>query len=166
VLFAADLRGIRPERILQDGTFVSQVLPSDHARRLIEGVAERRSELDEAIATHLAEGWTIARMPRVDRNLARLAAFEILDTDTPAEVAISEAVALAAELSTDASAGFLSGVLGALAKEVSRRSADTAQAGGPDGAAAINEELINEELINDELISETSTAETPSGEGP
>jgi N utilization substance protein B len=117
VLFAADLRGLDPAALLEAGDFTTQLPPPAYSRQLVIGVAEHRATLDATIAAHLAPGWTVPRMPRVDRCLARLAVFELTATDTPAEVAVSEAVALAAELSTDNSAGFLSGVLGAIIRD-------------------------------------------------
>ena len=71
--------------------------------------------LDRLIAAHLSAGWTLQRMPRVDRNLARIAAYELVHTDVSPQVAVAEGVALAQELSTDDSATFLNGVLRAVA---------------------------------------------------
>jgi len=114
VLFAADLREADPQAILADGGLTTQGPLPAYSRALIEGVASHRPALDAVIAAHLPQGWTVDRMPRVDRGLARLATYELLHTDTPAEVAISEAVALATELSTDDSPGFLNGLLSAI----------------------------------------------------
>jgi N utilization substance protein B len=129
-LFAADLREVSPEAVLADGNFTSQSPPPPYAVALVEGVARRQVELDAAVAACLSSGWTVARMPRVDRCLARLAAYEFLHAAVPADVAISEAAALAAELSTEASPGFLSGVLGALAKRRSEAAPATEPAAG------------------------------------
>ena len=82
---------------------------------IVEGVVAHAERIDELIASY-AEGWTIDRMPPVDRNLARIAVWELLyadDIDKP--VAISEAVALAESLSTDDSPRYLNGVLGRIA---------------------------------------------------
>jgi transcription antitermination protein NusB len=84
--------------------------------RLVEGVAGHLDRIDEVISSY-AEGWTLDRMPVVDRNLARIAVFELLyadDIDPP--VAITEAVELARSLSTDDSPRFLNGVLGRIAE--------------------------------------------------
>ena len=107
-----------------------------YAIDLVEGVIAHRAELDRLISG-LAEGWTLARMPAVDRNLLRLGAFELLyRADVPAGVAVSEAVELASKLSTDESATFVNGVLGGLmetatqrraAEEAQRRAADETQ---------------------------------------
>jgi len=83
--------------------------------RLVEGVAGHLDRIDEVISSY-AEGWTLDRMPVVDRNLLRIAVYEMLhrdDIDDP--VAISEAVELAGELSTDDSPRFVNGLLGRIA---------------------------------------------------
>ena len=113
VLFAADLRGIDPMAILAQGLITSQAELRDFSARLVEATTDHGDEIDALVAAHLKPGWSLARMPRVDRCLARLALAEILYEGTPLEVAVSEAVALAAELSTDESPRFLSGLLGA-----------------------------------------------------
>ena len=84
---------------------------NDNKRRLVNGVTTRKTEIDTLIADCLATGWTMERMPRVDRCLARIALWEMLDGTTSAEVALEQAVSLAQELSTDDSATFLNGVL-------------------------------------------------------
>jgi N utilization substance protein B len=82
--------------------------------RLVAGVAEHRDRIDELIATY-SVGWTLDRMPMVDRNVLRLGAYELLWNDeVPDGVAISEAVALATELSTDESPRFVNGLLSRL----------------------------------------------------
>lgn len=86
-----------------------------YAVEIVEGVGSHRDEIDELIRTY-ARGWTIDRMPAVDRAILRLASWEILhnpDIDTP--VAISEAQALARDFSTDESASYVSGVLSRIA---------------------------------------------------
>ena len=86
----------------------------------MEGVADHAARMDELIASY-AEGWTLDRMPPVDRNLARIAVYELLyrdDIDDP--VAITEAVELARTLSTDDSPRFLNGVLGRIAEYATR----------------------------------------------
>ena len=82
---------------------------------LVEGVVAHRDRIDQLLAEH-AEGWTVARMPAVDRNLLRIGVFELLwvdEIDDP--VAITEAVELARTLSTDDSPRFLNGVLSRIA---------------------------------------------------
>jgi N utilization substance protein B len=84
---------------------------------LVRGVAEHAVDLDQIIGEH-AEGWTVHRMAVVDRNLLRLACYEMLwRPDVPVAVAIDEAVAAAKELSTGDSGRFVNGVLGRIARE-------------------------------------------------
>ncbi|PIE97806.1 MAG: transcription antitermination factor NusB [Propionibacterium sp.] len=85
--------------------------------QLVKGVKDNFESIDARIAACLNAGWTLNRMPRVDRNLARIAIFEMDYTDTPAEVVIGEAVSLSSELSTDESPGFLNGVLSQAASQ-------------------------------------------------
>jgi N utilization substance protein B len=92
-----------------------------YAIDLVEGVIAHRPELDRLISS-VAEGWTLARMPAVDRNLLRLGAFELLyRADVPEGVAVSEAVELASKLSTGESATFVNGVLGGLMEQAAER---------------------------------------------
>ena len=86
----------------------------DFANELVVGVLSNQLEIDELLTT-LAQNWTLDRMPALDRAILRLAVFEIVHTSTPAEIAISEALALASELSTDDSPAFINGVLAAVA---------------------------------------------------
>ena len=91
-----------------------------YAVSLVEGVADHFDRIDELIASY-AEGWTLDRMPVVDRNLARIAVYELLYVDEIDDaVAITEAVELARQLSTDDSPRFLNGLLGRIA-EYTRR---------------------------------------------
>ncbi|HEY9350457.1 MAG TPA: transcription antitermination factor NusB, partial [Acidothermales bacterium] len=84
---------------------------SEYAIALVEGVVAHRERIDELLSTY-AVGWTLERMPAVDRNVLRIGAYEILyRDDVPDAVAISEAVGLAQELSTDDSAAFVNGLL-------------------------------------------------------
>ncbi|WP_024357105.1 transcription antitermination factor NusB [Leucobacter chironomi] len=86
-----------------------------YAREIVDGVTDHRDEIDELIMSY-AQGWTLERMPNVDRALLRLAAWEILFNDeVPTAVAIDEAVELAKEYSTEDSSRFVNGVLGRIA---------------------------------------------------
>lgn len=87
---------------------------NEYAIQLVEGVIAHRERIDELLTTY-SEGWTLDRMPGVDRNVLRIGAFEVLYCpDVPDPVAIDEAVKLAGELSTDESPGFVNGLLGRL----------------------------------------------------
>ncbi|MDL4771024.1 MULTISPECIES: transcription antitermination factor NusB [Thermomonosporaceae] len=113
ILFAAELREERPTEVLAARGRPNQdeLAEYPHAVRMIEGVQEHRERIDELIATY-ATGWTLERMPVVDRNILRMGAYEILWVDdVPDGVAVSEAVGLASELSTDESPRFVNGLL-------------------------------------------------------
>ena len=89
---------------------------NDYTVTLAEGVDEHRARLDEVISTY-AQGWSLTRMPAVDRNVLRLGVYELLyGTDVPDPVAVSEAMALVRDLSTDESPQFVNGILGAVVR--------------------------------------------------
>jgi N utilization substance protein B len=111
VLFEADLRGVEPLDTL--AAWVERADPPvpAYAQELVAGVAANQSRIDEVLASY-AQDWTLDRMPPVDRSVLRLALYELMwCDDIPAAVAIDEAVELAKSLSTDASSGFVNGVL-------------------------------------------------------
>jgi N utilization substance protein B len=119
VLYEADVRsGDRLELLRERLADANPPVP-EHAVRLVEGVAEHAARIDALIDTH-ASGWTIDRLPDVDRAILRMAVFELLwADDVPDAVVIDEAVELAKALSTDDSPAYVNGVLGAiLAAEV------------------------------------------------
>ena len=88
-----------------------------YAKEIIEGVVAHGDEIDELIETY-AQGWTLERMPAVDRNVLRLATFEVLYVDdVPDAVAVSEALNLVRDLSTDESPAFVNGVLGNIVRD-------------------------------------------------
>ena len=90
---------------------------SDFMNAVVAGVQENCEKLDAAIAPFL-RGWTIERLTRVDLAILRVAAYEMLFTDTPAGVIVNEAVELANQYSTDKAGAFVNGVLGNLARQV------------------------------------------------
>ena len=112
VLYEADLRAADAVTLLADRVGSPDVPPvSDYTITLIEGVTANRTRIDELISEH-AEGWTLARMPAVDRAILRLGVYELLwREDVPDAVTIDEAVELAKSLSTDESPRFVNGVL-------------------------------------------------------
>ena len=85
------------------------------ASELALGVASHREELDASIAAH-ARNWRVDRMAAVDRNVLRLATFELLHTDAPASVVIDEAIELARDFGSERSPAFVNGVLDAIAR--------------------------------------------------
>ncbi|WP_025777833.1 transcription antitermination factor NusB [Brevibacterium sp. VCM10] len=83
----------------------------EYAVEIVKGITEKQAEIDEIISTY-SEGWTLDRMPAVDRSLLEIGTWEMLFNDeVPDKVAIDEAVSLARQFSTDDSPGFVSGLL-------------------------------------------------------
>ena len=112
VLFAADVRGESATAALDTAIADGEGPTNDYTAVLVRGVEEHRARIDEVLAEY-AEGWTLQRMPAVDRNVLRLGVWELLyATDVPDGVAISEAMALVTDLSTDESPQFVNGLLG------------------------------------------------------
>ena len=114
VLYEADVRGGDRLAVLRDRIETANPPVPEHTVRLVEGVAEHAGRIDELIDRH-ASGWTLERLPDVDRAILRMATFELLwADDVPDVVVIDEAVELAKTLSTDDSPAFVNGVLGAI----------------------------------------------------
>jgi len=120
LLYSADIRGVPlAEAVAEEARRAASEPQREsswlYAREIVDGVSDHAAEIDAAI-TDAARGWTLSRMPAVDRALLRLASWEILfNEEVPAGVAIAEAVSLAKELSTEESPAFVNGVLGAVA---------------------------------------------------
>ena len=111
VLYEADLRGLDALVTLRDRLVLADPPVSDFTVELVEGVHGHRARIDE-ILTGYAEGWTLERMPGVDRAVLRLGIYELLwRDDVPDAVVIDEAVELAKSLSTDESPRFVNGML-------------------------------------------------------
>lgn len=111
VLFESEIRGLAPGATLATRVAKADPPVRDYTIELVDGVVKHRERIDELISTY-SVGWTLERMPVVDRNLLRIGTYEILyRDDVPDAVAISEAVSLARELSTDESPGFINGLL-------------------------------------------------------
>ncbi|MGZ4429280.1 MAG: transcription antitermination factor NusB [Nocardioidaceae bacterium] len=112
ILFECEVRGLPLGDTLNDRIVAAEPPVNEYTVTLIRGVAEHQARIDELLSTY-AQGWSLDRMPTVDRNALRLGVFEILYVDdTPDAVAISEAMNLVRDLSTDESPGFVNGVLG------------------------------------------------------
>ena len=117
VLYESDVRGSAPVSTLAERIRRADPPVSDYTVALIEGVAEHAERIDEILADY-AEGWSVARMPAVDRAVLRVGVFELLwRPDVPEAVAIDEAVELAKSLSTDESPRFVNGVLGRILRD-------------------------------------------------
>ncbi|MGP4004508.1 transcription antitermination factor NusB [Streptomyces sp. 8N706] len=119
ILFESDQRGIPVRTVLADWMRLArtddrQPPVNEYTMQLVEGYAEHADRIDELIATY-AVGWTLDRMPVVDRNILRLGAHELIwEDEVPDAVVIDEAVQLAKEFSTDESPAFVNGLLGRL----------------------------------------------------
>ena len=120
MLFAADVRGVSVNEIVAAEALRAASEPDRetswlYARDIVDGVVENLEKIDEVISQN-SRGWTLERMPAVDRAIVRCAAWEILfNPEIPAGVATSEAVSLAGELSTEESSGFVNGLLSTIA---------------------------------------------------
>jgi N utilization substance protein B len=114
VLYEANQRDGDALATLRERLALSDPPVPEYAATLVEGVVQHRERIDELLSTY-AEQWTLDRMPPVDLAALRIGAYELLwCDDVPDAVAVSEAVALVADLSTDESAGFVNGLLARL----------------------------------------------------
>ena len=119
VLFASELRSENPVVALNRAVADGEGPGNAYTTQLVEGVFEHRAGIDEVLSSY-SQGWTLDRMPAVDRNVLRLGVYELLYVeDVPDAVAVSEAMALVRELSTDDSPAFVNGVLGAVQRNKS-----------------------------------------------
>lgn len=125
MLFEWDLRRTPIEEIARDyyGSLLvaedstAKPRPDAFAQSLLTGVTEHISAIDELITRHAAN-WRLERMPAVDRNVLRLAVYEMLRTDTPAAIVIDEALELARRFAGEESVQFVNGVLDAVRREL------------------------------------------------
>ncbi|MCZ2824943.1 MULTISPECIES: transcription antitermination factor NusB [unclassified Modestobacter] len=116
VLYEADLRSSDPLTVLRDRIADGNPPVPEHAVRLVEGAVAQQARIDELIEEH-ASGWSLDRLPDVDRAILRMAVFELLWVDdVPDAVVIDEAVELAKALSTDDSPAYVNGVLGGIVR--------------------------------------------------
>ncbi len=120
ILFQADVGNLPLEEAME--TTLAEMTDDEdirnYATQLVRGVWEKKDELDAQIQS-VATNWTIERMAAIDRNLLRMALYEILHIrDVPYRVAINEAVELAKEYGTTESRRFVNGVLGALVRKL------------------------------------------------
>ncbi|MFF0345642.1 transcription antitermination factor NusB [Kribbella sp. NPDC054772] len=114
VLFESEVRGLPVGGTLADRVADNDPPVNEFTVALVEGVAKHAEQIDDLLETH-SVGWTLDRMPAVDRNILRIGAYELLfDDQVPDVVAVSEAVALARDLSTDESPTFVNGLLARL----------------------------------------------------
>jgi N utilization substance protein B len=113
LLYEAEAKAQLPTDVLAALPVPAEAL----AQLIVAGVEAHREQVDALISKH-AKGWTLARMPTIDRTVLRIATFELLERpDVPVAVVLDEAVELAKRFSTDDSGRFVNGVLAAIARE-------------------------------------------------
>ena len=114
ILYASDMRREPAEVALDRAIADGEGPTNEYTAALVRGVGAHQPRIDEVLSTY-SEGWTLERMPAVDRNVLRIAVYELLwGDDVPDAVAMSEALALVGDLSTDESPAFVNGLLGAI----------------------------------------------------
>jgi N utilization substance protein B len=112
VLFESEVRGLELDGTLEERLVAQEPPVKEYTVALVRGVTEHRSKIDELLSSY-SEGWSLQRMPAVDRNVLRIGVFEVLYVDeVPDAVAVTEAINLVRDLSTDESPAFVNGVLG------------------------------------------------------
>ncbi len=117
VLFESDLRGVDAAKTLAQRLLQAEPPVPEYTVTLVQGVVAHLPRIDELIERYAVE-WTLDRMPVVDRNVLRIAAFELFwQDDVPDAVVLSEAVGLARDLSTDESPAFINGILATLLEQ-------------------------------------------------
>jgi len=123
VLFECEVRGLPLGATLDERVVAAEPPVNEYTVELIRGVVEHQARIDEVIGSY-AQGWTLERMPTVDRNALRLGVWEVLYVEeVPDAVAVSEAMSLVRDLSTDESPSFVNGVLGGIVRDKSALSA-------------------------------------------
>jgi len=139
LLFEAEARGLTAAEAAESRAALAETTTevaalNPYTETVARGVTEHAAHIDDLISSHL-QGWTLARLPAVDRAILRVAVWELLHAeDVPEPVAVDEAVELAKELSTDDSPGFVNGVLGQimLVTPQIRAAAEAVRAAGVD----------------------------------
>lgn len=129
ILYKADISGQITEAGSNYSLELEELAPGTEARRyceaLVEGVTTRLAEID-ALIEECSENWTIARMALVDRNILRIAAYELISSpDIPYKVVIDEAVELSKRFASEGSGSFINGILDHVHKEVSKKAVST-----------------------------------------
>jgi N utilization substance protein B len=122
ILFSIDLAGDPVEQVLRDhfAFLASSGEGREYAQVLVRGVTEKAQAIDEMIRK-VSEHWRLERMPRVDRNILRLSAYELMFMpDVPRRVTLNEAVELAKRYAGEGSPGFVNGVLDRIASEMGK----------------------------------------------
>lgn len=137
LLFEAEARGLSPAEVVDVRTALAEAKPDVaplpvYTQTVARGVGDQMAHIDDLISSHL-QGWTLDRLPAVDRAILRVSVWELLHADdVPEPVAVDEAVQLAKELSTDDSPGFINGVLGQVMLVTPQIRAAAQALGGPE----------------------------------
>lgn len=127
VLYASEMRSESPVDALERAIESGEGPTNQYTAQLVREVVGRQSEIDRILRMY-SETWTLERMPAVDRNVLRLGVYEVLwAEDVPDAVAVSEALALVRDLSTDDSPTYVNGVLGAVVRDKKTLLEDEAQ---------------------------------------
>jgi N utilization substance protein B len=114
LLYEAEVKGVAPAALLDE----QELAPDPFVADVVRGVTRQGEQIDALIGRY-AVGWTLERMPAIDRNILRMAVYELLERpDVPVGAVISEAVELAKQFSTDESGRFVNGLLASVAGEV------------------------------------------------
>ena len=114
ILFEAEQRQVTPFSVIKERREHTDQIINPYTVEVVDGVVSLQETIDEFLTTY-AQGWTLERMPNVDRIILRIGTWELLyNEDVPDSVAVSEAVSLAKTLSTDDSPAFINGLLGRL----------------------------------------------------
>ena len=112
LLYASEMRRENPVEALDRAVADGDGPTNDYTATLVRGVVEHQAAIDDLLRD-ASEGWSLERMPAVDRNVLRLGVFELLYADdVPDGVAVTEAMNLVRDLSTDESPAFVNGILG------------------------------------------------------
>jgi N utilization substance protein B len=154
ILYEAEMRGEPALALLADRAAQASPPVSPYAAELVRGVQAHSEAIDELLSAY-SQGWVLDRMPAVDRNILRIGAYELLwRADVPDPVAISEAVVLAGDLSTDSSSAFVNGLLARLLEIKPTLDLDSSPAAEPDLAPG-------SELAESDLVPESDPAAEP-----
>jgi N utilization substance protein B len=117
ILFASELRSEDAVGALDRAIAEGEGPTNDYTATMVRGVVEHQARIDELLASY-SSGWSLDRMPAVDRNVLRIGVYELLYVeDVPDPVAVTEAMTLVRELSTDESPQFVNGLLGSLLRD-------------------------------------------------
>jgi len=126
ILYQMDTAGVQALEALKlyETNFCSPRILSDFVREQIYGIAEHLAELDRMVISH-AENWRLGRMSAVDRNILRMAVYELLfRDDIPPVVSINEAIDLSKKFGTDESGGFVNGILDGIYRAIKEKAPD------------------------------------------